>query len=142
MYIIVLLIPFSILAFIAWRLLRFNKKLEKAKQFVQQHVIDSKERDISEYLKYLFLEKKQNIEKTRKVIIIANLKDEESLLRLYARMLYPSYFFDMYERIINQYDKEEKIIDIVKRIDEYECYLREIYNEINKIYGIKKIDWI
>ena len=104
-------------------------------------VVDKKERDISEYLKYIFINKKETLVITRKILIESKL-EKESLIRLFARMLYPSYFFDIYEKIINNYENEHKILEIVKRIDEYECYLRELYNEINKIEKIKRIDWL
>lgn len=104
-------------------------------------VVDNKERDISEYFKYLFINKRQNIELIRKIINESKLK-QEGYVRLYARMLYPSHYFDIYEKIVNNHEEEKMILEIIKRIDEYECYIREIYNEINKIVEIKKIDWI
>ena len=104
-------------------------------------VVDNKERDISEYFKYLFINKRQNILSIRAVINESKL-NYEGFIRLYARMLYPSHYFDTYEKIVQNQENEKKILEVVKRIDEYECYIREIYNEINKIIEIKKIDWI
>ena len=104
-------------------------------------VVDTKERDISEYLKYLFIKEKQSIELTKKIINESKLT-EEGYVRLYARMLFPTYFFDTYERIINNNENEDTILAIISRIDKYECYLREIYEEINKITILKKINWI
>lgn len=105
-------------------------------------VIDGKERDISEYLKYLFINNIHSTEKIKNIIQKLELNSEE-INRLYARMIYPSYFFDIYDKIINQEESENYAIKMIKRIDEYECYLRYIYNEINKkVVELKKIEWL
>lgn len=105
------------------------------------YVIDYKERKLSEYLKMLFATKKyigQNIEN----IILSYNCTETGYRLLYGRMLYPSLYFDMYDRIINNYENEESILEIVKRSKEYEDYLNEIYRIISKKVEIKNIDWL
>ena len=61
---------------------------------------------------------------------------------LIARLLFPSHYFDIYEKIINETLKEKEIINVLKRTDEYEKFLRYIYNFINKKKPILKIDWL
>ena len=57
-------------------------------------------------------------------------------------MLYPSFYFDQYELVINENASESKITEIIKRSTEYEVYLKEIYMIINKYASIKKVDWL
>ena len=105
------------------------------------YIIDYRERELSEYLKYLFLSKKYldtDIE-----AIIKNFRcSKEGYIRLFSRMLYPSFYFDQYELIINENASESKITEIIKRSTEYEVYLKEIYMIINKYASIKKVDWL
>lgn len=104
-------------------------------------VIDHKTRDVSEYLKYIFLKDKYNISILNDFFNSLNLNIHEYKL-LYARMMYPSFYFDIYENIVNSNEKENKILVIIKRTDEYERYLNEIYKIINKKIKIPKIDWV
>ena len=57
-------------------------------------------------------------------------------------MLYPSYYFDAYDEIINKKESEKKLKTIIDRIEEYEMYLWQIHVQISKKIQIKKVDWI
>ena len=59
-----------------------------------------------------------------------------------ARVLFPSFYFDVYESIINGYIKEKEIEKILVRAKDYESYLSKIYILINKNQSIFKIDWL
>ena len=61
---------------------------------------------------------------------------------LFSRMLFPSFYFDCYDRIINNQENQNILIDILKRVDEYEEYLKIIYIEINKVFKIPHLDWL
>lgn len=105
------------------------------------YVIDYKERGLSETLKYLFLNKKylsQNIEK----IILSYNCTEIGYKLLYGRMLYPSMYFDIYDKVINDFENEKELVNVIKRLKEYEEYLKEIYRIISKHTKIKNIDWL
>ncbi|MBO5138729.1 MAG: hypothetical protein J6B89_03770 [Bacilli bacterium] len=106
-------------------------------------VIDHKARDISEYLKLLFINN-QNTEKEELITkLITNLKfNEYDYKILMARMLYPSFFFDKYEQIVNYTHKEEEILPIIKRIKPYEEYIKKIYEIISYTIQIPKVEWI
>lgn len=105
------------------------------------YVIDYKERGLSETLKYLFLNQKylsQNIEN----IILSYNCTETGYKLLYGRMLYPSMYFDIYDKVINDFENEKELLEVVKRSKEYEEYLKEIYRIISKHTEIKNIDWL
>ncbi len=104
-------------------------------------VIDYKERDVSEYFKSLFLDDCYNEEE-----IINYLKELPAsgfgMGLLMGRMLFPSFYFDLYEKIVNDVIPEKEIYKIIDKSDDYEYFLRFIYFEINKIIKIPRIDWL
>ena len=104
-------------------------------------IIDYKERDLGEYLKYLFWEGNYK-EKNISSIIQKAKYNKSGYYRLYGRVLYPSYYFDIYEKIVNEKESEQKLKKILSRINEYEEYLDMIYKEISKVTEIKIVDWI
>lgn len=61
---------------------------------------------------------------------------------LYARLLYPSYYFDIYEDVMNNNGDEERLVKIISKVDDYELFLKEAYQEISKYTSLEHIDWI
>ena len=61
---------------------------------------------------------------------------------LYARLLYPSYYFDIYEKVMNNEENEDKLVEIISLVDEYEEYLKQVYLLISKYSYIDSVDWI
>ena len=59
-----------------------------------------------------------------------------------GRMLYPSFYFDICEKIINEREEESKLVPIIKRSKEYEEYVDKIFTIINEKSKIKNIDWL
>ena len=104
-------------------------------------VIDYKVRDISEYLKKCFINKEKSIYEIKMYINKINLSNIDYIL-LYDRMLYPSYYFDVYDNIVNDNYNENEILKIIKLVNEYEKLLYEIYLLINRKINIIGINWI
>lgn len=104
-------------------------------------VIDHHSRDISDYLKYLFLKDEYDLNHLQELFNNITLSKYGYIL-LFSRMLYPSFYFDIYEKIVNNGESESKIISIIKRSKEYEGYLLLIYEQINNKIKIPSIDWI
>ena len=104
-------------------------------------VIDYKVRDISEYIKSNFFNKKMTIDDIKKYLNELNL-DKIDYILLYVRLLYPSYYFDIYEEIINDNKKEEEISKIINLSILYEELLYEIYLLLKRKVNILGIDWI
>ena len=61
---------------------------------------------------------------------------------LYARLLYPSYYFDIYEDIMNNDGNEEKLLPVINKVDEYELFLKNAYLEISKYTSLERINWL
>lgn len=107
-------------------------------------IFDLEVRDIAEYLKAMFFTSdnaEEVIEELKYYLQIKTLSIYEYHM-LYARLLYPSYYFDLYENIMNNDTSEESLVSIIKRNKEYELFLKNAYLEISKYAPIEKIDWL
>lgn len=104
-------------------------------------IIDHVSRDVGEYFKSLFLNKKYSIDQLEKYIDKLNFNDFDFRC-LFSRLLFPSYFFDMYEQYLDKKIKKKDLLNISNRIKEYEQFLKQIYLIIIKKYKIPEIKWI
>lgn len=103
-------------------------------------IIDLKIRDVAEYIK-------QNLNKENPYYLIeqylksVKLTDTEYKL-FFIRLLYPSFYFDIYEEIIDNKVEENKIEEAFKMIENYEKMIKEIYNYIRNVSTLDEIEWI
>ena len=104
-------------------------------------VIDYKVRDITEYIKDNFFNNILTISEIKEYLKTINLNNIDYIL-LYIRMLYPSYYFDLYEEIINENKDEKEINRIINLSSSYEELLFEIYLLFRHKVNILGIDWI
>lgn len=104
-------------------------------------IIDQKERDIGEYIKYIFIEKKVSLTQFDEIIEIM-LQKNLSFEKVYSRLLYPTFYFDELELYLLHSQKKDTLKKYIKRIYEYEKYLKYIYMLFSKKVPIKKIDWL
>ncbi len=106
-------------------------------------VFDYKVRDLSEYIKESFFYDSIDEEEILKVI------DEnieyyslDDIKLLYGRLLYPTYYFDLFEGVLNK-EKTEVELEKIRNISEqYELFLKELYYNLKAKYNIEPIDWI
>lgn len=99
-------------------------------------MIDVKERDFSEYLKYLFISKKYK-EKDL-CYLIQQGKNFLDYSLVIARLFLANYYFHEVDEIIINSKDEKDLKEILKRTTEYEEYILSIIDEIKKIRPIKK----
>lgn len=104
-------------------------------------IIDCRVRDACEYFKIQFFEDNIQINDVTNYLFKSNLSFEEIFL-FYIRLLYPSYYFDAYDNIIQGNINEEKLNTYINKIDEFELFLKNIYKLINKYYKLPEIEWI
>ena len=110
----------------------------------QNIIIDFPSRDVAEYLKYMIFSNlrtqcsKKNIKSFFDKITLNDIELE----LVYARMLFPTFFFDSCDMIINTNADEKMILSLVNRADEYEDYIKDIYDVINLQKKIPRITWI
>ena len=74
-------------------------------------------------------------------MIRANLS-EDVLQLFFCRMMFPTYYFDLYEKIIAGEVPEKALLDIVDHVLEYEEFLRALYLVILKRTLLPEIEWI
>lgn len=126
---------------VSHRIIKFDDSIEVLYN-PMNIIFDFKVRDVAEYLKNAFFNKNQNI--YNELINYLN-KNQLSLMEvklLISRLLYPSFYFEMYEDILIN-EKEEKIlINIISRLDDYEKYLSDIISFFKKYYDIDEINWL
>ncbi len=109
-----------------------HKRIDEKNFFNPLNVkVDIKQRDLAGYLKYLFLKEDYTEEKVEAIIYKANL-DYDDAIRLFSRMLFPSHYLDVYDKVISDEIKERELKKIVLRSDEYELYLKMIFKILNK----------
>ena len=107
------------------------------------YVIDNRTRDFSEYIKDLFM-----IDKIDKTLLFTYLNymnfTRDEYILLISRMLYPSYYFDLIDRIIFNNENEKILESIINRKEEYLDIIRNIYIHANNIrrINIPYIEWI
>ena len=98
-------------------------------------------RDISEYIKSKFFA--SNLDYFEIEEILNNYQFSKCSLRfLFSRLLYPSYYFDLAYKVLNDDYDENKIDILLSRIQEYEDFLMDIYNIINRKVHIPPVQWI
>lgn len=97
-------------------------------------IIDYKVRDIAEYIKNNFFSDTLDID-----ILIRYLNNNtfaaDDYIVMYARLLFPTYFFDCIENNGN-------IDNYVSKINQYERFLNKMYIVLNIHRNIPRIDWL
>lgn len=98
-------------------------------------------RDIAEYIKNKFIFHSLDFSEVEE--LLNNHKfSRTSLMLLFARLMYPTYFFDLCKLVLEE-EKDESALDkIILKSEEYEDLLNDIYLLIRKYYDIPKIDWL
>lgn len=104
-------------------------------------IIDFKVRDSCEYFKERFKNNINIIGEINNYLQFANLNSDE-IKMFFIRMIYPSFYFDLYEKIITGEEKEEKIIEIIDRVDEYEELLKNIYYTVLNYTEFPEVEWL
>ena len=104
-------------------------------------VLDLEIRDYAEYFKSAFF-KGVDVNDEFKSFLKTKKFSKYSYNMLYARMLFPTYYFDTYEKVLQNNIDQENIIEILKYKNDYELFLKFAYNEIAKYSPLIKIDWI
>lgn len=105
-------------------------------------IFDYKVRDLAEYIKISFFKNNKNIFNEISIYLKNNNLSQRDIKLLISRILYPSFYFDMYEDIIID-EKEEKIIlKLIEITDNYELYLLNIISFLKRIYDIEEIKWL
>ena len=104
-------------------------------------IIDSRTRDIAEYFKTNFFNQKNINSELDNFLHYSNLNIVEGLLFL-SRMLYPTYYFDLFEEIISNKKDENEIQKITSLASDYEIILKRIYKYYQNKFNFPLIEWL
>lgn len=105
------------------------------------YLIDLEIRDVAEYIKSIFYSGEDALLELTTYLKSVKLSNY-SYQMLYSRLLFPSIYFDLYEDAIENKEKEEKIINIIKQTTEFEYFLKESFNLISKYSIVEELDWL
>ena len=126
--------------YICHRRIRQNEKLDEFFNPINI-VIDSRVRDVAEYIKINYFNGVITLETVFNYLDNLNFDYTENLLFL-SRLLYPSYYFDMYDQVIQEKISEEKMNYYTKKNTYYEVFLKKVYSYIKNKYRIPEIEWL
>ena len=123
-----------------------HKRITKSYDYLEFYnpvnfILDIRVRDIVEYYKTMFFYKRNPIEEVI-YYLNNNIYNQYEAILFFGRMLYPSYYFDLYDLIIQEKEPEEKMEIILKKTNDYEVFLREIYLNLLYKYNIPEIEWL
>ena len=104
-------------------------------------IIDIKIRDIAEYFKQSFFDG-ENIEEDLSYYLNNTKLTMYEYIMFLSRMLYPTYYFDSFEEIIENKKDEKKLCDIINKTNEYERLIKKIYKYYKNILNIVSIEWL
>lgn len=103
-------------------------------------VIDDRTRDITEYFKDKFFNGYLSIEEV-KYYLEYRIQPNE-FVRFYTRMLYPSFYFDVYEEIMRENKNETLLLPYIHKATAYEGFLFDIWIIMNEYTYVPKPEWI
>ena len=105
-------------------------------------IFDHKSRDIAEYIKYSFFINNTNIYIELDEYFKHNNYSQYGIQVLYSRVLYPNFYFNTIDKIINDELKEQYLNAIINKVEDYQNYLYSIYLYLSKYYDIPLPLWI
>lgn len=105
-------------------------------------IFDYRVRDIAEYIKNAFFLNNKDIFNELNIYIRKNPLSLTDVKLLIARLMYPSFYFELYDDILI-YNQDERIIEkVINRLPEYEKYLAMVIKYFQKWYDVPEIPWL
>lgn len=103
-------------------------------------VIDYKVRDIAECFKDQFFNGYLPFEEVE--YVLEHKLKKEDYISFFTRMLFPSFYFDVYEDILSHQKEEKELLSIIHKTEQYEELLKQIYMYISTKVRFLKPDWL
>ena len=107
------------------------------------YILDNRARDIADFIKSIFFYESISKEVIFNFLNYINFNREEYILFI-ARMLYPTYYFDMIDKIIINNENDIIIKKIIDKTNDYINLIEELFYYINNNLrmNIPIIEWI
>lgn len=119
-----------------------HNTLEKSLIDPENIILDHKARDVAEYIKKAFYDNNQNIYTELDEYFKYNYYSQYGIQILFGRVLYPSYYFNIYDKVISNKVKEEELNKIISKNKKYELYIYNIYSYLKRYYNIPLPEWL
>lgn len=105
------------------------------------YVVDYNIRDIAEYIKSYLLSSDYDIDN---VLMLLDRLNINSLMfnLLYSRLLYPTFYFDIFDRIILEDGEDVDIVDVLNVVDKYLSMLNKVYLRYKDKYSMFNVEWL
>lgn len=104
-------------------------------------MVDYKVRDVCEYLKSKYFSGESIDNDLDYYFTYQRLTYYEYILFL-ARMIYPTYYFDIFEEVIGNNLSEDNLKPIIDKVDGYEIVIKKIYQYFKVFLPILRIEWL
>lgn len=104
-------------------------------------VVDYRVRDVAEYLKHRYYGGYDIEKDLGNFLYYGNLTQDEYLIFL-ARMMYPTYYFDLYEDIISGLIECDELKIIINKVNDYQKLIQYIYDYYKSFLRITPIEWL
>lgn len=104
-------------------------------------VIDHPSRDISEYFKEIYFKDSLQVLKINEYLEQISFS-EYGVRLLIARMLFPSFFFDNFEKLVDSKINDVEITRVIDKMCGYEKYIFKILKMLSKKYNVPEIEWL
>lgn len=104
-------------------------------------IFDVEVRDVAEYLKSMFFAGENPQEELISYLKIAKLSPY-SCNMLFARLLYPSYYFDVLEKVLDKKVNPDALVKIIQKNESYENFLKKAYEVLSSYAQLDKIEWL
>lgn len=105
-------------------------------------IFDLEVRDVAEYLKSIFFKDQELAQIELRTFLKSRRLTSYSYNMLFARLLLPSYYFDLYEKIVNNNEKEECLDVIISQKEDFEKFLKKAYKEISLYAPLENITYL
>ncbi len=103
-------------------------------------IIDHASRDISEYIKSMFLHRVWDLDLVKQYLE-NHYFSRYGIRMIFARILFPSFFFDYLEEMITN-NRDIDLLYLESRADEFQTFIKDIGLFFQENYHIPMIPWI
>lgn len=120
-----------------------NKEIQQDFYNPLNFILDNRTRDMSEYIKIKIYDDNDiyitdNIEQ----LINNNFLNEKEIQLLFIRIIYPSKYMDLCEKIIDNKKTENTLITLINKTQNYEANIKKIYKLLKKYVRLPEIEWL
>lgn len=104
-------------------------------------IVDNKTRDLSEFIKEQFFLNGYSVDDAIRDISFFRLEISQYGI-FFARLFFPTYYFDCYEEVISGRGAEKELLKIINKNSKYLEFLKELYAYLKKIVNLPEIEWL